>query len=61
MVEFIKEADFDEKLIGISKMVVPNEMKLVESEKKLSDHITFYKKLVDIKVSPAPTIENTFY
>ena len=61
MVEFIKEADFNEKLIGISKMVAPNEMKLVESEKKLSDHITFYKKLVDIKVSPAPTIENTFY
>ena len=61
MVEFIKEANFHGKLISISEIVAPNEMKLVESEKKLSDHITFYKKLVDIKVSPAPTIENTFY
>lgn len=33
MVEFIKEANFDGKLISISEIVAPNEMKLVESEK----------------------------
>ena len=40
--DFVKKADFDEKLININKKVISNQTKHMEAE-KLNDHITSNK------------------
>ena len=44
---FVKNTDFDKKLIRIKKKVTSNKAKHAEAEKKLNDHKTSYTKLIN--------------
>ena len=45
--DFVKQIDFGEKLTKINNKVTSNDMRHVGAEKKLNDHITLYKKVIN--------------
>ena len=47
IVDFVKETYFDWELMNINSKVTSNKTKHVEAEKKLSNYITSYIKLIN--------------
>ena len=44
--DFVKNTDFDEKLLNINKKVASNKTNHIEAAEKLNDHIISYTKLI---------------